>query len=339
MPTATHSCSSSGVPEPQRHLVVSSSLAAAPGGPGPDEVGEAGTGLRAGGRRGPPERRGERRPGPERDSSQGVDDGERPDLDRILADPSAPTLVFQPIVDLRLGVVAGYEALARFGARLADAPYLVFAEANRRGCAAELEARVLRAALAARDRLPARCFLAVNVSPHLLASPEVTAVWRDANPSRLVLELNDAVAFDGEAALNATLEALRKAGAFIAMDDVGSGYAGLRQPTRTRPDFVKLDRSLVTHIDDDPVKIALTELVRGIASRVNGWVIAEGVERLDELTALVAMGVPLGQGYLLGRPAQQWQELDPAVAARIRQLANAGTGRRTSSASGSRSAS
>lgn len=123
------------------------------------------------------------------------------------------------------------------------------------------------------------------------------------------------------------------------MDDVGSGYAGLRQLTRTRPDFVKLDRSLVTHIDDDPVKIALTELVRGIASRVNGWVIAEGVERLDELTALVAMGVPLGQGYLLGRPARQWQELDPAVAARIRQLANAGTGRRTSSASGSRSAS
>lgn len=152
-------------------------------------------------------------PAPERDSSQGVDAGEGPDLDRILADPSAPTLVFQPIVDLRLGVVAGYEALARFGACLADAPYLVFAEANRRGCAAELEARVLRAPLAARDRLPARCFLAVNVSPHLLASLEVSAVWRDADPSRLVLELNDAVAFDGEAALSATLEALRKAGA------------------------------------------------------------------------------------------------------------------------------
>lgn len=147
-------------------------------------------------------------PAPERDSSQGVDAGEGPDLDRIFADPSAPTLVFQPIVDLRLGVVAGYEALARFGARLADAPYLVFAEANRRGCAAELEARVLRAALAARDRLPARCFLAINVSPHLLASLEVSAVWRG-----LVLELNDAVAFDGEAALNAALEALRKAGA------------------------------------------------------------------------------------------------------------------------------
>ncbi|SQD93850.1 hypothetical protein FMEAI12_1960016 [Parafrankia sp. Ea1.12] len=48
------------------------------------------------------------------------------------------------------------------------------------------------------------------------------------------------------------------------MDDVGSGYAGLRQLTRTRPDCVKLDRSPVTRIDDDPVKIVLTELVRGI---------------------------------------------------------------------------
>ncbi|WP_018504507.1 EAL domain-containing protein [Parafrankia discariae] len=244
----------------------------------------------------------------------------RPNLDRILADPDAPALVFQPIVDLRRGVTAGYEALARFGPDPRDAPHLVFGEADRRGCAAELEARVLRRALAARDHLPERCFLAVNVFPHLLSSPEVAAVWRGADLSRIVLELNEAVDIERATGLRATSQELRDHGAFLAMDDVGSGYAGLRQLTHIRPDFVKLDASLVANIDDDQVKIALTELVGGFASRLNGWVIAEGVERVQELTMLVALGVPLGQGYLLGRPAARWQELDPAVARRIRLL-------------------
>ncbi|ONH50838.1 diguanylate phosphodiesterase [Frankia sp. CcI49] len=245
----------------------------------------------------------------------------RPDIDRILADPDAPDLVFQPIVDLRLGLTAGYEALARFGDDPRNAPDLVFAEADRLGVAAEVEARVLRKAIAARDHLPDRCFLAVNVFPHLLSSPEVESVWRTADLSRLVLELNEAVAIDCSSALAATSQELRDRGAFIAMDDVGSGYAGLRQLTYIRPDFVKLDRSLVTHIDDDQVKIALTELVGGFASRLNGWVIAEGIERVEELTMLVALGVPLAQGFLLGRPSAHWQFLDPSVARRIQTMA------------------
>ena len=241
-----------------------------------------------------------------------------PDVSALLADPRMPELLFQPIVDLRRGVVAGYEALARFGSHPANSPDLVFAEADRQGLAAELEARVLRSALDARNRLPDRCFLAVNVLPHLLASPEVSAVWRNANLARLVLELNETVDLDATDGLAATSQALRDRGAFIAMDDVGSGYAGLRQLSRVRPDFVKLDRSLVVNVDDDQVKIALTELVGNFASRLNGWVIAEGIERIEELSMLVALGVPLGQGFLLGRPAPTWQQLDPAVARRIR---------------------
>ncbi|WP_018640546.1 EAL domain-containing protein [Parafrankia elaeagni] len=244
----------------------------------------------------------------------------RPDIDRLLADPDAPNLVFQPIVDLRRGVIAGYEALARFGDDPRNAPPLVFAEADRRGRGAELEARVLRTAISARDHLPDRCFLAVNVFPHLLSNPEIEAVWRRADLSRIVLELNEAVAIDCSPGLAATSQELRNRGAFIAMDDVGSGYAGLRQLTHIRPDFVKLDGSLVTNIDDDQVKIALTELVGGFASRLNGWLIAEGVERVEELTMLIALGVPLGQGYLLGRPSARWQSLDPAVARRIQTI-------------------
>ncbi|EIV95895.1 EAL domain-containing protein [Frankia sp. QA3] len=247
-------------------------------------------------------------------------EADHPDLARVLAEPAEPVLFFQPIVDLQRGVIAGYEALARFHTHPTHSPDRIFAAADRLGHAAELEARVLAAALAARDRLPDRCFLAVNVLPHLLGEPEVAEVWRNADLRRLVLELNEAVDLDATSGLTATASALRNRGAFVAMDDVGSGYAGLRQLARIRPDFVKLDRSLVVNVDDDQVKIALTELVGNFASRLNGWVIAEGIERGDELAMLVALGVPLGQGFLLGRPSEGWQQLDPGVARRIRQL-------------------
>ncbi len=262
-----------------------------------------------------------RAPGGSKNSDGGGTRGDdRPDLRRVLADPDEPVLFFQPIVDLQRGVIAGYEALARFHSHPAHPPDLVFAEADRLGLAAQLEARVLAAALEARDRLPDRCFLAVNVLPHLLTTPEVTAVWQRADLRRLVLELNEAVDLDATTGLTTTAGALRNLGAFVAMDDVGSGYAGLRQLARIRPDFVKLDRSLVVNVDDDQVKIALTELVGTFASRLNAWVIAEGVERFDELGMLVALGVPLGQGFLLGRPSRDWQQLDPTVARRIHQF-------------------
>jgi EAL domain-containing protein (putative c-di-GMP-specific phosphodiesterase class I) len=248
-----------------------------------------------------------------------------PDLDRVLADPAEPALSFQPVVDLQRGVIAGYEALARFQSHPGLTPDQLFAAADRRGVAAELEARVLAAAIAARDTLPDRCFLAVNVLPHLLETRPVAAVWRGADLRRLVLELNEAVDLDATAGLTTVASELRDRGAFIAMDDVGSGYSGLRQLARIRPDFVKLDRSLVVNIDDDQVKIALTELVGGFASRLNAWVIAEGIERFDELAMLVGLGVPLGQGFLLGRPSPTWQQLDPAVARRIRQLSERAT--------------
>ncbi|WP_225438284.1 EAL domain-containing protein [Candidatus Frankia nodulisporulans] len=247
-------------------------------------------------------------------------EAEPPDLDRVLRDPTEPTLHFQPVVDLQRGVIAGYEALARFESHPGVSPDRIFAAAVHHGVAAELEARVLAAALAARDRMPERCFLAVNVLPHLLGEPPVAQVWQDADLRRIVLELNETVDLDDTAELAAITSELRDRGAFIAMDDVGSGYAGLRQIARVRPDFVKLDRSLVVNIDDDQVKIALTELVGGFASRLNGWVIAEGVERADELAMLVALGVPLGQGFLLGRPRPDWQQLDAGVARRLRQL-------------------
>ncbi len=96
------------------------------------------------------------------------------------------------------------------------------------------------------------------------------------------------------------------------------GYASLRHILAVRPQLVKLDRALVEGLDGDGAKNALVEMLGTFASRTDAWIVAEGVERREELDALVRIGVPLGQGYLLGRPSPPFAELEPALGVHIR---------------------
>jgi EAL domain-containing protein (putative c-di-GMP-specific phosphodiesterase class I) len=243
-------------------------------------------------------------------------------LAAVLADPTQPRLVFQPIVDLRRGVIAGYEALSRFDGPAGIGPDRWFAMADELGLGAQLEARVAAAALAARRELPANCFLSFNVSPHLLTEPELADVLLAADDlSGVVLELTEHVAVENTQPLVELLELLRSSGASVALDDAGSGYSGLQQLAQFRPDFVKLDRALVDHADRDEAKLALAELLGSYAGRLDAWLLVEGVERLEELEAFVRLGVPLAQGYLLGAPGPDWPELLPGVGDSLRAMA------------------
>ncbi|MQA32313.1 EAL domain-containing protein [Modestobacter roseus] len=240
----------------------------------------------------------------------------------VLADPAQPRLVFQPIVDLRRGVVAGYEALSRFDAAPGIGPDRWFAAADELGLGARLEGQVVAAALRAREELPAGRFLSVNVSPHLLTEPELADVLLAApDLGSLVLELTEHVPVDDHERLTGLLARLRAAGAAVALDDAGSGYSGLQQLALLRPQFVKLDRALVDHADRDEAKLALAELLGTYAGRLDAWLLVEGIERPEELAAFVRLGVPLAQGYLLARPAPGWPELDPAAAELLQTMA------------------
>jgi EAL domain-containing protein (putative c-di-GMP-specific phosphodiesterase class I) len=243
-------------------------------------------------------------------------------LAAVLADPAQPRLVFQPIVDLRRAVVAGYEALSRFDGPPGVGPDRWFAMADQLGLGAQLEARVVAAALVARCDLPANCFLSVNVSPHLLTRPELADLLLAADDlTGLVLELTEHVAVDDTESLVALLDRLRAAGVSVALDDAGSGYSGLQQLAQFRPDFVKLDRALVDHADRDEAKLALAELLGSYAGRLDAWLLVEGIERPEELEAFVRLGVPLAQGFLLAEPGPGWPVLVPEVAASLRALA------------------
>jgi EAL domain-containing protein (putative c-di-GMP-specific phosphodiesterase class I) len=231
-----------------------------------------------------------------------------PDCRPLLADPDDLTLVFQPIVDLAGATIAGYEALARFPG--SAGPDIWFAAAAEAGVAAELEALAIHKALAAVDLLPPDTFLTVNVSPHLLGSaPVQNALATRADLHRVVVELTEHTPVHDLAALRRQCDDLRRRGALIALDDAGSGYSGLQQLAVLRPQVVKLDRALVSDADTDPVRVALAEMLGEFAGRIDAWLLAEGIETPAELAAFARLGVPLAQGWLLGRPSPVFARL------------------------------
>ncbi|WP_104526969.1 EAL domain-containing protein [Blastococcus saxobsidens] len=246
-----------------------------------------------------------------------------PDCRPLLADADDLTLVFQPIVDLSAATVAGYEALARFPGTAG--PDVWFAAAAEAGVGAELEALAVHKALDAVDRLPANTFLTVNVSPHLLGTDVVQrALASRTDLRRVVVELTEHTAVDDLTGLRGRTDALRERGALIALDDTGSGYSGLQQMAALRPQLVKLDRSLVADVDEDPVRMALAEMMGEFAGKIDAWLLAEGIETPAELAAFARLGVPLAQGWLLGRPSPEFLPLADDAARLVRaQVARA----------------
>ncbi len=225
---------------------------------------------------------------------------------------------YQPIIDTVRGTVVGFEALARFPGYAEKNPEVWFATARTHGMAEQLEAAALRTALTERPNLPANCFMTLNVSPDLLATESVREVWRNAgNLGGLVIELTEQTPIESYVELEPDLNQLRAAGAMIAVDDAGAGYAGLRHLLTLRPALIKIDRALVQDVDRDEAKRALISMMGTFASRVDAWILAEGVERVEELDALVSLGVPLVQGYCLARPGPPWATLDVDLAHRL----------------------
>lgn len=222
-------------------------------------------------------------------------------IGRVLG-AGGPDLVFQPVVRLATGGIEGYEALARFreGGR---APDEWFAEAATVGSLVELELATARLALAQLDRVPAGRLLFLNLSPSTVTSPALRRELEGAAAGRIVLEVTERAPVGDYSALREALDVLRGTGVRFAVDDAGAGWASLQHVLELSPDFIKLDRALVRGVEDDPSRRTLIEGLLPVAAGMGAQVIAEGIEGAAQLEALRELGVPLGQGFLLGRPA------------------------------------
>ena len=247
-------------------------------------------------------------------------------LDRLLAGKTHAAMHYQPIVDLRLGTVAGYEALVRFPAPPALPPDFWFRGARLRGKHIALEQMAAMLAIQARELLPTNTFLSVNVGPLYLLSPEFQTLLDAAGTlDRIVIEITEGDHIDDYPAVRRRLDRVRSLGGNVAVDDTGSGYASLKHVMELRPHFVKLDRFFIQGCHDDPAKAEMIHMIGEAADRLDAWLIAEGIETPGELNEVLRRRVPLGQGYFLGRPLPEMTSATSNESQRIIQFRRQGT--------------
>lgn len=215
---------------------------------------------------------------------------------------AAIEIALQPIVSLSDGRVAGYESLGRISLTPQRGPDKWLEEAHAVGLGVELEVALVRQALARRAELPDGCALSVNVGPDVMLTPELADALGEHDLEGVIIEITEHEAVRDYTRLAARLADFRGRGARIAIDDAGAGHSSMRHIAQLAPDFIKLDRSFVHDLDVDHVRRALVRSFMSLEPELGTIVIAEGIERPGELSALRELGVPLGQGYLLGRP-------------------------------------
>ncbi|BCW66753.1 hypothetical protein NicSoilB4_15160 [Arthrobacter sp. NicSoilB4] len=225
-------------------------------------------------------------------------------LDHLLTTRTLIT-AFQPIRDLGSGEIVGAEALTRFVTSPFRSPDDWFDEADSIGRGPELEFLALETALLAAVELPTHLYIGLNLSPAACLDPRLRDVVRDSGlkPGRIVVELTERSAVADYARLAAALAPLRSAGLRIAIDDVGAGFSSMRHILRISPELIKLDRTIVAGIDNNPNQRALCAAMVSFSSQIGASLVAEGIETHAELATVAELGVNAGQGYLLGRPS------------------------------------
>lgn len=230
------------------------------------------------------------------------------ELQRIIRDCALETVV-QPVVELATRDVYGYEALVRGPrASLFELPGSMFDLSARMGLDLDLDRACRETALrACRGRLDGRA-LFLNVLPGALeqAAEALVAGRFDgggAEPRGLVVEVTErGDRLDDERAV-AAVDALRRAGIRVALDDAGTGPDTRRVVERLRPDFLKLDLSLVRDIQKNPLKREVLTTLIALAREIDAEVVAEGIESEAEAETLAETGARYGQGYLFAVPS------------------------------------
>lgn len=244
---------------------------------------------------------------------------------RAVLDRRLLQTVFQPIVDLCSGEVAGHEVLTR------PLPESGFQNADQLFCASEhfgmnneIESLSRRLAIEAAGTWRAGSLLFMNSSPEVIANlqfaHDLTRELRangKLTPTRIVLEITERCRDREFSTLPQSIEMLRESGFQVAIDDVGAGTSGLNRIMTLRPGWLKLDRELVDGIHEDKIRQHMVQFLVYFGRLSAIRVVGEGIESIEELDALIDLGVSFGQGYLLGRPGQPVGRIDPELARHI----------------------
>lgn len=214
-------------------------------------------------------------------------------------------LALQRIVGADDGAVFGHEALLRSRHAFLDTPQRILAAAEAHDSLGRLGDVVASRALEWLSVLPQHVNLFLNVHPNELADTEAARRrFSSLQPvaHRIVVEITERSSILQLEGWRRSLDFLTSAGFRIAVDDLGAGYNSLSMLAELQPEFIKLDMSIVRHVDHDQRKQRLIELLTRFARSTACRVIAEGIETSREAETVRALGVDLMQGYFFGRP-------------------------------------
>jgi diguanylate cyclase (GGDEF)-like protein len=220
------------------------------------------------------------------------------------------TLLYQPQIDLKTGLVVGAEALSRWTdptlGIISPADFVPAAEET--GLIVELGAWVFEMACREATTWPEHLRLSVNVSPiqfELSNVPEAieSALTRSGlDPRRLDIEITEGTFVRNASQTTEALQMIRAMGVSISLDDFGTGYSSLGYLGRLPIDTIKIDQRFVRELPDDDESKAIVAAVLSLSHALQKSVVAEGIETRAQADLLRAAGCETGQGYYFGRP-------------------------------------
>ena len=246
------------------------------------------------------------------------------ELEKILKSESINT-VFQPIISLENGSVIGYEALSR-GPEDSPLhlPENLFSTAEDCDRIWELELLCRVKAIERAKMIDKNKLLFINVDPKIFKDERFRKGFtrdflkkHNMSPNLIIFEITEKTAIEDYKSFKIALNNYVNQGYKIAIDDMGTGYSGLKTLMETKPHYIKIDISFISGIDKDEFKQELVKNFVSLAHLTNMKIIAEGIETEKELLKLINLGVSAGQGYLLQRPYKNFLDISEDIKKKI----------------------
>ena len=237
------------------------------------------------------------------------------------------TPVYQPIVNLKNGKIFAYEALSRGPKESClHMPDRLFTAAAQKNCLQQLDCLCHNLAIRrVKDLLNGRkLFLNINARSlydenfHHRTSEKFLQRYH-LTAKDIVFEISEKETIDNYKTFCPILKSYQFQGYKIAIDDVGAGYNGLNFLAQISPQFIKIDIGLVKDIDKNHMQKSIVRALISFAQTNNIKIIAEGIERKEELTVLIGLGIEYGQGFLLGKPQPALEDINMDIVRLIQE--------------------
>ncbi|KJR40090.1 diguanylate cyclase/phosphodiesterase [Candidatus Magnetoovum chiemensis] len=221
-------------------------------------------------------------------------------------------VLFQPLYNSKDFSIYGYEALSRLDSGYSLDISSLFSKARFAGLVTLLDLKCRKNAIINASQMGISnkdAYLFINICPDSLMDPNNKHCATDTlieqtglKKEKIVLEITEESAIDNYDTFRKAVDCYRDKGYKVAIDDFGTGYAGLKMLYSLEPDYVKIDRHFISHIDNATIKYNLVDSILTACNKIGIKVVAEGIEREEELETVLSLGVEVLQGFWLQMP-------------------------------------